>query len=146
MRAASTCHRTGMLIRLGRLPFGITHDLVRNDGEPYLERWILWFGFSLRVHRFFTSDKDRAPHDHPWWFVTLPFSTYGEYYTAEGEEKYRLVKPWRLHYRSPQFRHRVEIQSAPSWTIVLTGTKSKEWGFWESDEEFVHNEDWLRPD
>ena len=27
--------------------FGITHDLVRDNGEPYLERWILWSGLTL---------------------------------------------------------------------------------------------------
>ncbi len=135
-----------MRIHLGRFPVGFTHDLVAHDGEAYLERWIVWFGASLRVHKFLASDRDRAPHDHPWWFVTLPFSEYGEFYTHEGQEKFRRVRPWRLHLRSSNFRHRVQIQRFPSWTLVLTGAKSREWGFWEADGEFVHNEKWLNPD
>ena len=132
-----------MLFRLGRFPVGFTHDVVANDGVPYLERWILWFGVTLRLHRFLDSDQDRAPHDHPWWFVTMPFSAYGEYYLTDEGEHYRLVKPWRLHFRSPHFRHRVQILKTPSWTLVMTGLKSKEWGFWEADGQFVHHQDWL---
>ena len=135
-----------MQFHIGRLPFGLTHDVVTHDDDPYLERWILWFGWSLRLHRFLDSDRDRAPHDHPWWFVTLPFHAYGEHYMDGETACFRRVKPWRLHFRSSRFRHRVEIQRRPSWTLVLTGLKSKEWGFWEEGEagkEFVHNEEWL---
>ena len=132
-----------MLLRLGRFPLGFTHDLVCNDGSPYLERWILWFGWSLRVHKFLASDRDRAPHDHPWWFITMPFSAYGEHYLKGETSHYRRVSPWRLHFRSSSFKHRVEILQTPSWTIVLTGTKAKEWGFWDDNRDFVHHQDWL---
>ena len=134
-----------MRFHIGRFPIGITHDLVTNDGQPYLERWILWFGASLRLHKFLASDRDRAPHDHPWWFVTLPLTAYREHFAVGGAETVRTVRPWRLHFRSRHFRHRVEIERFPSWTVVLTGVKSKEWGFWEPDGRFVHNEEWLNP-
>jgi len=162
-----------MLLKLGRYSFGFTHDLIANDGDLYLERWILWLGGSLRVHRFFASDEDRAAHDHPWWFVTIPFSTYAEFVTAgqfndrgndrcndrcnekgneKGNEKdgstdepkvelKRLVRPYRPHFRSARFRHRVELLSYPTWTLVLTGAKSREWGFWAQG-TFVHSDDW----
>ena len=130
-----------MKFAIGRWQFGFTHDRIDNGGRPYLERWILWCGGTLRLHRFLASDDDRAVHDHPWWFVTLPFSAYGEYVEIDGRERYREVRPWRLHFRRSHFRHRVEIQRVPSWTLVLTGPKRREWGFW-SDERFVHNRDW----
>lgn len=40
---------------------------------PYLQRWMLKlpFGFSLRLHRWFSSDDKRAMHNHPWNFATL---------------------------------------------------------------------------
>ncbi|MBM4205175.1 MAG: hypothetical protein FJ194_13660 [Gammaproteobacteria bacterium] len=127
--------------RLGRFPVGFTHDIIYNDGRPYLERWVLWFGGTLRLHRFFASDEDRAAHDHPWWFVTLPLTGYGEYLRRGDVEQYREVRAWRLHFRTAMFRHRVELLRFPTWTLVLTGRKSREWGFWP-DGEFVHNESW----
>jgi hypothetical protein len=130
-----------MLYTLGRFPVGFTHDVILNDGKPYLERWILWCGGTLRLHRFLSSDEDRAAHDHPWWFVTVPFVTYAEYVMEEGRLCRRLVRPFRPHVRRASFRHRVELLSHPTWTLVLTGAKSREWGFWVQG-AFVHNRDW----
>ena len=130
-----------MLLRLGRYSFGFTHDLIATDGEPYLERWILWLGGSLRMHRFLASDEDRAVHDHPWWFVTVPFSAYAEFVQSGEGELRRLVRPFRPHFRGARFRHRVELQRYPTWTLVLTGAKSRDWGFWNK-ETFVHSDDW----
>ena len=138
-----------MKTSLGRFQFGFTHDTIYNEDTPYLERWILWCGLTLRVHRFLASDEDRAVHDHPWWFITLPFASYGEYIEAgggqsdEAKEVYRRVTAWRPHFRAANFKHRVEITRAPSWTLVLTGPKSNEWGFWRG-QEFVHNSDWQK--
>ena len=109
-----------MKFALGRYQFGFTHDLIRNGDTPYLERWILWCGITLRVHRFLASDEDRAVHDHPWWFITLPFANYGEYVEVEGVEAYRIVRGWRPHFRRSRFRHRVEVKQAPSWTARFT--------------------------
>lgn len=130
-----------MLLRLGRFPIGFTHDVIENDGHPYLERWILWCGGTLRIHRFLASDEDRALHDHPWWFATFPLTGYAEYVGTGGVEKRREVRPWRLHFRTAAFQHRVELVQLPTWTLVLTGRKCREWGFWP-DGVFVHNEAW----
>jgi len=106
-----------MKFSLGRYQFGFTHDTIFNQDQAYLERWILWCG---------------------------------EFIEAEGtelEEVYRTVAPWRPHFRPSHFRHRVEITRTPSWTLVITGPKSNEWGFWqrkEQGQEFVHNRDWER--
>ena len=66
------------IFSLGRWPFGWTHDLVFDNEEAYLERWIIWCGFTLRLHKFHKGDDDRAFHDHPWWFITLPLRSYTE--------------------------------------------------------------------
>ncbi len=130
-----------MLLRLGSFPIGFTHDFIENDGHPYLKRWVFWFGGTLRIHHFLASDEDRAVHDHPWWFVTFPLTGYAEYIREGGVEVRRAVKPWRPHLRGATFRHRVELLKFPTWTVVLTGRKSREWGFWP-DGNFVHNEAW----
>lgn len=130
-----------MKFALGRFKFGFTHDTIYNGDQAYLERWIVWCGITLRLHRFLASDEDRAVHDHPWWFVTVPFASYGEFIEIDGAEVYRTVAALRPHFRSAHFKHRVEITQTPSWTLVATGPKSNEWGFWRG-REFVHNEDW----
>ena len=129
--------------QLGRHRFGLTHDLVFEDEKPYLERWIVWFGFTLRLHKFHKGDDDRAYHDHPWWFITLPLVPYREL-TPDGSST--ILNRFRPRYRSAKHRHIVQlIQPGPVWTLIVTGPKSKEWGFWEED-KFVHHTQWLAAD
>ena len=125
---------------LGSARFGVTHDLVLDDGQPYLERWILWCGVTFRLHKFHKGDDDRAFHDHPWWFVTLPLQSYVEKTPGGGEQ---LVRHGRPHFRAARHQHIVQIEvDKPVWTLLITGSKSKEWGFWD-DDKFIHHEQWL---
>jgi hypothetical protein len=126
---------------LGGWRFGMTHDLVFESGEPYLERWILWFGFTLRLHKFHKGDDDRAFHDHPWWFVTLPLTTYLERTPEHSAVRVSRLRP---HFRRASHRHIVQLlHDQPVWTFIITGPKSKEWGFWDNN-QFIHHEQWLR--
>ena len=125
---------------LGGARFGVTHDLVLEGQQPYLERWILWFGFILRIHCFHKGDDDRAYHDHPWWFVTLPFSAYEERTPERGATR---LAPFIPRFRPARHRHIVRlVGDKPVWTLILTGPKSKEWGFWQ-DTQFTHHSEWL---
>ena len=125
---------------LGGQRFGITHDLVYEQNEPYLERWILWLGFTIRLHKFHKGDDDRAFHDHPWWFITMPLRPYVE--SVPGNNAV-TVGAWRPHFRSARHRHIVRLQgNLPVWTFIITGPKAREWGFW-NDEDFIHHEQWL---
>ena len=120
--------------------FGITHDLVLDNGEAYLERWIIWCGFTIRLHKFHKGDDDRAFHDHPWWFVTLPLQTYIE---QIPDQPTRAVKRFRPHFRPARHQHIVQVlEHKPVWTFIFTGSKSQEWGFWDGS-TFVHHEQWL---
>ena len=125
---------------LGKWRFGITHDLVLDNGEAYLERWIIWCGITLRVHKFHKGDDDRAFHDHPWWFVTLPLRSYLETTPNRGQV---IVRRFLPHYRPAAHQHIVHLQGGkPVWTLILTGAKSQEWGFWDGA-DFIHHEQWL---
>ena len=125
---------------IGGHRFGLTHDLVFEDNRPYLERWIIWFGFTLRLHKFHKGDDDRAFHDHPWWFITIPLRSYIE---STPDQSGRLVSRWRPHFRPAKHRHIVSlIEQQPVWTFIITGPKSQEWGFWEQ-EKFTHHTQWL---
>ncbi|MCR9259817.1 MAG: hypothetical protein NXH95_08855 [Pseudomonadaceae bacterium] len=125
---------------LGRWRFGITHDLVLDNGEAYLERWILWCGFTLRVHKFHKGDDDRAFHDHPWWFITLPLRDYVETTPTQAQVRVRRFRPY---FRPAAHQHIVRLDDGkPVWTLIITGAKSQQWGFWDKT-QFVPHEQWL---
>lgn len=132
--------------------------LFIND-RPYMTRWILYLGpINLRVHQFFRGDDDRAPHNHPWWFITFPFSTYVEAGFEKGHYiGTRFVKRFRFHRRAASFEHivlgravtqggkawtyrgapLVEKHGAPFWTFVIAGSKAGDWGFYPEPGRFV---------
>ncbi len=124
-----------MFTRIGGWDFGFTHDLVvgKSTGEKYLERWYLSFlGCTLRVHKFFRGDDDRALHDHPWKFITFPLRGYWE--RIPGATAY--VAPFCFHYRPAEYKHMVVgthfsgRAAKPFFTLVFTWRKSRTWGFW----------------
>lgn len=149
-------------MRRGRKLFGFEHSTVALNGSPYLERWIVYLGpICLRLHKFFRGDDDRAPHDHPFWFVTMPFANYWEQVYEDSERapkqphpwgaprwkpRYRLVRAWRFHYRPATFKHivveRQGLRRGPFWTFVIAGFAGRMWGFWPSENTFVPFTQW----
>lgn len=126
--------------------WGIEYSLVSHDGSNYLERWIAYgFGLSFRIHKFYRGDDDRAPHDHPWWFVTFPLRTYEEVVAERSVLIHKTVRAWRPHFRPATYRHIVKMPpgAAPFYTIVISGQRSRSWGFWPSDKTFVYYKDWI---
>lgn len=128
-------------------------------GNPecvYAERWILklpFIGWSIRLHHFLKSDDARAHHDHPWWFWTLVLK--GSYVDEApcpecadsdypGRDPETDKKCWACHgtaelrdrlsagsvrFRPAEWQHTLRTNGV--WTIVLTGTIERKWGFWE---------------
>jgi hypothetical protein len=108
---------------------------------PYARRWVLNLGFgSLRVHHWYRSDDKRAPHDHPWWFVTLVLSGSYEDWgypvrTARGAPALNIckvdgLKRGSLRYRPAHHVHSVSVNPGGCWTVLLTGAETNQWGFW----------------
>lgn len=131
--------------------FGFERSTVYTNGARYLDRWIVYFGGTLRLHRFSQGDDARAVHDHPWWFITFPLGGYVElvFNPQFGDQvpHIQLVRPWRFHYRPALYRHRVLPMTRPVWTIVLTGMaqtygRDAVWGFYPKPDEFVPYLDW----
>lgn len=137
--------------RLLRYNFWFEHDVVGIGSEKYLERWFMYFlGFTIRLHKFYRGDDDRAPHDHPWAFITFPLTGYFEQVFHDPEYDIavpfiRYVQSWRFHYRPSNYAHIVlgchftpaygdrprSFQTVwPFYTIVLTSRKQRSWGFW----------------
>lgn len=133
---------------------GLEFSTIVHHGSDYLARCILYVAGTLRLHRFLRGDDDRAPHDHPWWFVTFPFTSYVERYwvhwqSPAGLRWYageRVVKAWRFHFRPAKFRHfvigRADGKNKPFWTFVITGFANNSWGFWPAPERFVPHKEW----
>lgn len=124
-------------------------------GPPECPLMIRWCALtkigSLRLHHFLRSDMERDAHDHPWWFVTLilkggytdyrlcddclgisgegsgPFG-YCETCYGIGHLRDRL-RPGSIRFRSATHRHWVHTEN--SWSLVLTGPVSRQWGFWD---------------
>jgi len=95
---------------------------------PYIKRWVLNLGlFSLRIHRWISSDDQRHFHDHPWWYWSLIL--YGGYFdVSEAGEEYR--PPWSTRFYEATHRHSVRIPLDGCWTFLITGPESRQWGFW----------------
>lgn len=127
---------------------GTPHFIIGRRDDPYLLRWYLIPRnpfLNVYLHKFLRDDDDRALHDHPWWFISLMIR--GRY--SEETEKEVLFDDklmdgrLTIHRSSPSVafrkathRHRVVLlkdeigRAIPCWTIVITGRKVREWGFW----------------
>ncbi|GAC70798.1 hypothetical protein [Gordonia soli] len=132
---------------LRRLISGRPHQVIGGTDNPYLRRWYLIPRnpvLNVYLHQFLRSDDDRALHDHPWPFVSLILS--GEYdeITEQG-----TIHRGRgsIAFRRAEWRHRVQlteelttgdlgngggpvVRLLPCWTLIVTGRRSREWGFW----------------
>lgn len=101
---------------------------------------------AIYVHHFLRSDNERHFHDHPWTFITIPFSCgywehipVGEHLTGKQAEQIRW-KPgcpysrriWRRRffplYRPAEWKHWVEV-TKPTWTLVIRFRRRRMWGF-----------------
>lgn len=112
-------------------------ELIDRDGSPYLVRWHLIDTERhgrLYLHRFWRSDED-VLHDHPWAFWSLIL--WGGYVEVTPCLPWGQWGLWHrtgsLLRRPATWRHRVVVPDrlrGRVWTLVWTGPKVREWGFW----------------
>lgn len=145
---------------LGRR-WGFERSDIWHGGSLYMTRHILYlYGYTLRLHHIMRSDRDRALHNHPFWFITFPLGTYRESYWVPwctpkdcrcdsvvcskeaGHIATRTVLPFRPQFRGIDFRHRINDVARPVWTIVISGPYRQTWGFFPKPDEFVSGLDW----
>jgi hypothetical protein len=136
--------------------FGVEISRVEHGGVPYLDRYILYIGGpTLRLHKFWRGDDDRAPHDHPWGFWTFPFSSYWEKVSSNEDTAWHwnkvVARTW--NWRPATYRHIVYgpmawgnawrgVSRKPFWTFVVTTNYQRSWGFWPKWNEFVPWHKW----
>jgi len=115
--------------------------------DPYMRRWWViprnnWF--NIYLHHMRHDDDDRAPHDHPWWSLSLCLDgditehqlidNFNYDTTAMLAEDDRW---WRVHHiskgqwkwRNNKYTHRLELPNGDAWTMFITGPKVRTWGF-----------------
>lgn len=104
---------------------------------PYMRRWVfLFFGFGVRIHRWYRSDDKRFFHNHPFWFWT--FVLKGSYTDVSlnvdtNHIKRDNLKLFNIRFRKAVHLHYVEVPKGGTITILFTGRKTQNWGFWVKD-------------
>lgn len=114
-------------------------------GVDYLHRWHVIPRnplFNIYLHKFISSDDDRALHDHPWWSVSflLKGGLLEVSPMLHGWQHWRRIKRFVPVLRRPTFAHRLIVAEGPAWTLFITGPVTREWGFICPD-RWVHHKD-----
>lgn len=133
--------------------FGYEYSPIVVERRRYMTRHILYLGLiCLRAHRFYQGDDARAPHDHPFWFITFPFTSYLEKVPHWNPQCIRYlvtehVQGWRPHFRRAEYQHivvgRADYAHKPFWTFVIAGRPTRTWGFWPTVIKFVPWWEWV---
>lgn len=94
----------------------------------YVKRWYLQTPlFTVRLHHWLHSDDERYLHDHTWWFIT--FVLKGGY-TDVTATKQEHLSCGSIRFRPATHSHSVKVDKGGAWTFLLTGPKTRKWGFW----------------
>lgn len=146
-------------LQIGSWYFGVEHSTIAINDRPYMTRWILYFGpIGFRLHKFYRGDDDRAPHDHPFWFITIPLGQgyYEKVYNHADRAtrllgvwvpRFNYVPAWRPQFRGSDYKHIVvgthpTAPSDPFWTFCIFGFVHPGWGFWPTPGEFIPWQEW----
>jgi hypothetical protein len=118
--------------------------ISREDGEKYLTRYYIfrkplkWMP-SIYIHCFHNGDPDLELHDHPW-DKSISFILDGSYLEEKRQKSYlgatyninvRRFAPGNINYIRGTDFHRVKLLTPKVWTLFISGSKIKDWGFWD---------------
>ena len=124
--------------------FRWAEHIGRDKGCDYVVRWVLvLFGYGLRLHHWLKDDDQRYYHDHPWWFLSIMLR--GGYTDLSplpggGEQADHVTAgQWRL--RPAKWQHKVRVDPGGAWTLLVTGPKVRNFGFWVPRKD---KQGWLR--
>lgn len=96
---------------------------------PYAYRWVfIFFGFSIRIHKWLRSEPIKHQHDHAWNFLTICLK--GGYIdvSKDGIDKFRIGS---IRYRKATHIHNIVLPKGKTcWTLLLCAKPKRKWGFW----------------
>ncbi len=127
--------------------FKLKKEIKSKNGIVHFRRWSImstkWF--NIYIHCIYKPDEDKNLHDHPWDFCSIILKgTYTEQISVINDEdillkipsKYLPTKkinrhPFSIVYRKSHVPHKILhiLNSKPVWTLVITNTKNREWGY-----------------
>jgi hypothetical protein len=82
--------------------------------------------FNIYLHELTAMTWHPKCHDHPWWFWTLLL---WNGYLEENDSGLVSYHAGQLLYRPANYVHNVVTPNGTSWSLILTGPKSRKWGF-----------------
>lgn len=127
--------------------YGMRVCNIYDDGLLYLRQYRLfdWRWLCVRVHYIARQDSDRHMHDHPWrwaWsFILKGWYVEERNFQDTRQHYYRSAGQTNL-LRSRHY-HRITAVAPGTWTLFVTGPRTKSWGFLTPDghmdwKEYVH--------
>lgn len=111
-------------------------------GDTFFVRYKVFTSqfFSVYLHEFYRSDRDRCLHDHPWPFLSVILR--GGYF-EHSQDGVRWCRPGSILFRRATWAHRIELKNEKywiegykrvrPWSLVIIGRKSRDWGFFTRD-------------
>src|SRR5690606_19989330 len=92
--------------------------------DPYMRRW--WIiprnrFFNIYLHHMIHDDDDRAPHDHPWWSLSLCLhGRIVEYRRMEdGTQRVYSIRQGMWKWRGKTYAHRLTFPEGEAWTLFI---------------------------
>jgi len=82
--------------------------------------------FNVYLHQLYAPAWHPECHDHPWSFLAILL--YNGYVERVGTKDYRR-RPGSILWRPATFAHNVITPYGTSWSLIITGPKSRDWGF-----------------
>lgn len=122
----------------------IPSKTIYQNGEPYLIRYYIYPRNprsdlderpSIKIHKILKSDDDDFLHDHPWDFASLILK--GKYYEELEESRIKKFRPGKINFKPARQFHRLHLKTDKVWTLVVTGKRKREWGFFVPWEEYL---------
>lgn len=87
---------------------------------------------NIYLHQLYAPTLAPKCHDHPWWFIAILI--WPGYIEQVGDTFYQR-KPGNVLYRPATFTHNVQTPFGTSWSLVITGSKGRDWGFKPCDQQ-----------
>lgn len=137
----------------GDLPIGSRwYEVVKDCYLPdleipgYFSRWVLGQGRNdmgqtkATYLHYFEGPDEPVFHDHPWPFTTIILAGgYRERQRLSDNDHYRIE--WReagqMGHKGPRSAHYIESVQPGTWTLVETGYRCRDWGFYLPDNSWV---------
>lgn len=104
---------------------------------PYAYRWLVDPRmFSVRLHHWIGNDDLRAPHDHPWSFITVIIA--GSYTDVQPDDE-DVLRQGSIRWRPMLHRHSVKLNTPSVWSLVITGPHRRPFCFWPNGKRVKAN-------